>query len=939
MKADMYLKYPARSLVRGGQRTVLALICVAVGVMAIVGLQLVGGMIKDALVGNARAINGGDLSVRVINPLAQNELAYFDDLRSKGLLTSYTATYEDGVQLPKPGGGRANVQFLAVDPALYPYAGEPALTSSAGGGFQAVLRTPGNAVVSTDLLASLGGTLGQTLRITAGLDSRQFEIKIAGVIEPQATLGQGESLYVSLDTFRGAAPAPIAYTTVYATTPDAARANEAKDQASARFTGAQVETADGLLKQLQDNIEQINRFLIIVGLLALLIGGVGIVNTMQVLLARRRVEIAMLKTTGYQRRDLFLLFGLEAALLGLLGGILGALAGIGISAAIRVLFERAFRLILTFRVEPAIVLGGVAVGLATALIFGLLPIVQAASVRPTVVLREGDEGRTWRTVLGQIGLIALLSVLFAGLASLIIGSALWGVAAVYGTFVALGLLSLVFGLIVFLLGRLPVPERYSVRYLLLVTLGVAAAVAIALVPDLRGVGILLLVATLAGYVVVLAPREWKISTKMAFRNLGRARARTTTTLLALFIGVFAVGVVLVLGQGVRETINTFIANQIRYNVIALAPRAEIDAVNRALDGIGGDIKSRQTVEVAPLTAPQAINDRPLGEIIAADDPQRQGPPAQVFVRYLSGFQGYDLANGQGPQIGKTPEQFTDADVEVFRDPATEAGLTNAELKARYAGRSLNASDAGTDNVILDGALRGAPTRMKVGDKFTQTNQFTGQARTLTAVGFYSATGEGVSININLSPVLGSVETVRALGGQGAQAVWYMQVENGRTGAVTDRLTEAVPRAQVVNFTDLVAQIGQILDNLLLMLTAIASLALFAGIVIIANAVALSMLGRRRELGIMKSVGYTSQRVLGVVLIENGLIGGMGGLLGMLLVAVATFAFNRFAGLTIGVGITTTLGLIGLVAVVAMLVAAIVAWGATRVRPLEVLRYE
>ncbi|HEY8600210.1 MAG TPA: FtsX-like permease family protein, partial [Thermomicrobiales bacterium] len=409
MKANMYLKYPARSLVRGGQRTVLALICVAVGVMAIVGLQLVGGMIKDALVGNARAINGGDLSVRVINPLAQNELAYFDDLRSKGILTSYTSTYEDGIQLPKPGGGRANVQFLAVDPSVYPYTGEPALTSSAGGDFRALLRIPGNAVVSTDLLASLGGTLGQTVRITAGLDSRQFDVKIAGVIEPKATLGQGENLYVSLDTFRAAAATPIAYSTVYATTPDAARAEEAKEQAAARFTGAQVQTADGLLEQLKDNIEQINRFLIIVGLLALLIGGVGIVNTMQVLLARRRVEIAMLKTTGYQRRDLFLLFGLEAALLGLLGGILGALIGIGVAAAIRVLFERAFRLILTFKVEPAIVLGGVAVGLATALIFGLLPIVQAASVRPTVVLREMDEGRTWRTVLGQIGLIALLS--------------------------------------------------------------------------------------------------------------------------------------------------------------------------------------------------------------------------------------------------------------------------------------------------------------------------------------------------------------------------------------------------------------------------------------------------------------------------------------------------------------------------------------------------
>ena len=937
MKASMYLKYPSRSLVRGGQRTALALICVAVGVMAIVGLQLVGGMIRDALVGNARAINGGDLSVRVINPLAQGDLAYFDDLRSKGVLTSYTATYEDGVQLPKPGGGRANVQFLAVDPTLYPYPGQPDLSRTAGGNFQSVLRTPGNAVVSTDLAASLGLSLGQTLRITAGVDSRQFEVRIAGVIEPQATLGQGEVLYTSLDTFRAANAAPIVYTAVYATTPDAARADEAKKGAEERFTGAQAETADGLLQQLQDNIEQVNRFLIIVGLLALLIGGVGIVNTMQVLLARRRVEIAMLKTTGYQRRDLFLLFGLEAALLGLLGGIIGALAGIGVSAAIRVLFERAFRLILTFRVEPAIVLGGVAVGLATALIFGLLPIVQAASVRPTVVLRELPEGRNWRTVVGQIGLIALLSVLFAGLASLIIGSLRWGVVAVYGTFVALGLLSLGFGLIVYLIGRLPVPERYSVRYLLLVTAGVAASIALALVPDLRGVGFLLLVATLAGYVVVLLPREWKISTKMAFRNLGRARGRTTTTLLALFIGVFAVGVVLVLGQGVREQINAFIANQIRYNVIALAPRAEAEAINHALDGLGGDIRARQTVEVALLTSPLDINGRGLGQIIAADDPQRQGPPGRVFVRYLSGFQGYDLANGQTPQVGTAPEAL--ADLETFRDPATEAALTPPELRARYAGRSLNASDVGTDNVIVDGALRGAPTTMKVGDKFTQTNQLTGQSRTLTVVGFYSATGSGVSINLNLSPVLGSLEALRALGGQAIQSVWYLQVENSRTGAVTDQLTAAVPRAQVVNFTDLVAQVGQVLDNLLLMLTAIASLSLFAGIVIIANAVALAMLERRRELGIMKSVGYTSGRVLGVVLIENGLIGGLGGLLGMLLVAVATFAFNRFAGLTIGVSVTTTLGLIGLVAVVAMLVAALVAWGATRVRPLEVLRYE
>lgn len=920
MKATMYARYPARSLVRGGQRTLLALFCVAVGVMAIVGLQLVGGMIRDALVGNARAINGGDLSVRAINGLAPSDLAFFDDLKKRGLLTDYSAAYTGAIQLPKPGGGRANVQFLAVDPAVYPYPGQPALTQTTGGDFQTLLRTQGNAVITTTLATSLGAQLGDTVKVTVGADNRQFEARIVGVIEAKATLGQGESLFVSLDTLRAAAPTPLSYTVVYATTPDAASAEQAKNEATARFTGADVQTADGLLKQLKDNIEQLNRFLIIVGLLALLIGGVGIVNTMQVLLARRRVEIAMLKTAGYQRHDLFLLFGLEAAILGLLGGIVGALAGIGVAAALRVLFERAFQLILTFTVAPTIILGGIAVGLVTALIFGLLPIVQAAGVRPTVVLRELSEGRTWQGTLGQIGLIALLSVLFAILASFIIGSLRWGVIAVYGTFAVLGLLSLGFGTVVYVIGRLPVPERYSPRFLALVTLGVAAAAGITLVPDLRGVGILLLAATLSGYLIVLAPPAWKISTKMAFRNLGRARGRTTTTLLALFIGVFAVGVVLVLGQGVRETINTFIANQVRYNLIVLAPRTEADTVNRALDARGADVRARQAVEVAPLTTPQDINGTPIGQLIGPVDPNaahdESRSPAAI-VRQLSGMQGYDLARGQLPEVGTAPEAIVDT--------------------LGPAGRMLNASDAGTDNIIVDASLRDTPLKLKLGDKLTQRNGITGQSRTLTVVGFYKATESG--LNTNLVPVLGSVEATRGLGGASTQGLWYLQVAANATGSVTDALSAAVPRAQVFNLADLVAQVGQVLDNLLLMITAIASLALFAGVVIIANAVALAMLERRRELGIMKAVGYTSRRVLGVVLIENGLIGALGGLLGMLLVALATFAFNQYAGLAIGVSIATTLGLIALVAAVALLVAALVAWGATRVRPLEVLRYE
>ncbi|HEX5503316.1 MAG TPA: FtsX-like permease family protein [Thermomicrobiales bacterium] len=912
MRAAFYPRYAVRSLRRGGQRTLLALFCVAVGVMAIVGLQLVGGMIEDALVGNARVINGGDVAVRATtSPLTAGDLAVFADLQRQGVIDAYTATYETGTQLPRPNGRRALVDLRAVDPAAFPLVGTPTLKRSTGGDFRAILSAPGGAVVSQSLFDALGGDLGRTMRVTAGPDGRQFDVHIAGVLDPHSPIAQGRTLFISLDTFRRASPAPFGYTAVFTTTPDQARADQAEQIIRQRLPLATTETASALLKQLSDQVQLLNRFLVIVGLLALLIGGVGIVNTMQVLLSRRRVEIAMLKTTGYLRRDLALLFGLEAGLLGLLGGALGAVAGIGVAAAIRALFERAFQLALTFRVDPGVIAGGVAVGLVTALIFGLLPIVQAAGIRPQAVLRELPEGGGRGGALQAAGLIVLLSALFTVLASVIIGSVVWGLAAVYGTFVVLALLALVFGAVVYTIGRLPVPERYSVPFVALVTAAAAIAGALAyFVPSLRGVALLALAAILCGYLIVLAPPAWRISAKMAFRNLGRTRARTTTTLLALFIGIFAVGLVLVLGQGIRGTVSSFLAKQTRYNVIALVPRAEAAAFDQALDKAPG-IRQREANDVAIGIQPLTINGQPIGALLGhsrefADDQIS----SQLAARLLSGVQGYDLAHGQLPQV--------------------------AEITA---GRMLTAADAGTSNVILDDNLRKKPLSLQPGATIEVLNQFTGQRRTLTAVGFYTMSTTGISLNLNAAPMLGPAALAQAIGGAGTQTVFYLAVDPARTGDVTDLLTQAVPRAQVLNFADLLAQFGQVLNNLLLMLTAIASLALVAGVIIIANAVALAMLERRRELGILKAVGYTSRRVLGITLIENGLVGGLGGLLGMALVALATAIFNWQGNIDFGVNPWLAVGLVLLVAAVALLTAALVAWGAARVRPLEVLRYE
>ncbi len=92
MKLGLYWSYATRALIRGGQRTVLAIFCVAVGVMAIVALQLVGLSVNQALLGNIIEANGGDMIMRQL--MIQAEASHFQPGKKKHLLSSqYPTTF------------------------------------------------------------------------------------------------------------------------------------------------------------------------------------------------------------------------------------------------------------------------------------------------------------------------------------------------------------------------------------------------------------------------------------------------------------------------------------------------------------------------------------------------------------------------------------------------------------------------------------------------------------------------------------------------------------------------------------------------------------------------------------------------------------------------------------------------------------------------------
>ncbi|HEY3992993.1 MAG TPA: FtsX-like permease family protein [Ktedonobacteraceae bacterium] len=947
MKLSLYWSYATRSLWRGGQRTLLAIFCVAVGVMAIIALQLVGLSVNQALLGNITQANGGDIRLSAsLAPLRQSDLAFLATLKQQGEIIDYATSYNPGGSITLPDGSEV-VFSLFADSPNFPLIGQAHfLLPTANLTMQSVLKGH-NAVMSSSVFSQLGARIGSTYQVKT-LDGRVVPITVAAEMQedgdfrgPQVIIAQS-----TLDASPGpkGQPLPEKYDTVYITAP-AAHLADARARLSQQFPGVSVTTADDLLKQRQTQVDQIRLFLRIVGLLALFIGGIGIINTMQVLLRRRQVEIAMLKTTGYRRRDLYALFGLEAALLGLLGGLLGTLLGLAASYLVRLLVERAFLLQLPILLDPLTISSGLVIGLTTALIFGLLPIVQAGQIRPLAVLRELAQERQRGARLANLALLLLLSVLFVFLAATILGDLPTALIAVYGGALLIFALTGGFSLLVLFISRLPVRERFDrgllvslLRALGIVVLATVLCVGLILAgkalsawAGARGhttesayllavpgsVGILLLggaliyvLAALLNTLVAFFPHAWKTALMLAYRNLGRQRLRTSATLSALFVGVFAIGLVLILGQGIRDTIDSTLSTLFTHNVFVVASPAQGDTVQRQLALARGiDTSKTQANAVVSQLYPILVNGRDLNAILRTSGKSARISSRNV-LRDLGSMEGYNLAGGA-------------------------ANVPNVTLQA---GRNLRASDAGSSSVLLNADLERGPLYLHVGDTLEVQSSDGSVTLVLTVVGFYS--NSQLSSSPNFASILADSSIANRLGGAGTLDIYSLKVDPAQVPALRKRLSQSVPSALIFSAVDIDTLVNQVLGNLVIMLTAISSLAMLAGLIIMANAVALAMLERRREIGILKAVGHTSRSILVIVLIENGLVGLLGAFIAMLLAVGAVTALSKFVfatDLNIGTGLV---GLIVLITtLLTMLVALLVAWRAVRVRPLEVLRYE
>ena len=390
-------RYARRELRSGlsGFRVFIA--CLTLGVAAIAGVGTLSESIKEGLRQDARGLNGGDVSVSLVQrPASDAERARL----AQGGRLSETIEMRAMARVGSDGAQRSLVELKAVDEG-YPLVGSVELD---GGTYlrQALALKDGiyGAVVDRGLLIKLGVQVGDTVEIG------EARFRIAGVIrrEPDriaSVLSYGPRVMVadaSLPATNLVLPGSQIRYRYRVATPSGAAAVALAAALEAGFpkAGWRIVTTDDAAPGIRRFVDRMALFLTFVGLTTLLVGGVGVTNAVAAYLDGRMRTIATLKCLGASAGFIFQVYLIQVMALALVGLVLGLAMGVALPlAAIRALEG-------LLPVSPVIgiywePLAAAAIyGLLIAFTFALWPLARARAVPPASLFRaKVTAARAW----------------------------------------------------------------------------------------------------------------------------------------------------------------------------------------------------------------------------------------------------------------------------------------------------------------------------------------------------------------------------------------------------------------------------------------------------------------------------------------------------------------------------------------------------------------
>ncbi len=413
MTARFFFNSLARESRGARGRLIFFMACLSVGVAAVVAVAGMSASLDEGIRVEARQLLAADLAIEGRRPIPRDL-----DLAAAGLAGTKRTDVQEMVTValgpPRAGGqpGSSQLVELKVLDGDYPFYGTLDLRP------QRPLRellAPDTVVVGSELLATLHLKQGDVLRIggapfrIAGVVlSEPDRVSVSMTLGPRAFLSAPGMARTSLNA-RGSRIGHKALLKLPDGFPGESIAS-AKERLEAVLQDSsyyRIETFKEAQPALRRSIDRVDRFLGLVALLSLFVGGIGVAQSVRAWLASRLDAIAILKCLGMRPREILPLYLGQTALLGLAGSTVGIVLGAALQLALPSLFPDLIPAELIRPWQPTALLRGLVLGVGVAVMFSLPSLAAVLRVPPARVLRRDAEplpSHRWASALTMLAL-------------------------------------------------------------------------------------------------------------------------------------------------------------------------------------------------------------------------------------------------------------------------------------------------------------------------------------------------------------------------------------------------------------------------------------------------------------------------------------------------------------------------------------------------------
>jgi putative ABC transport system permease protein len=565
---------------------------ISIGVATLVAIRSFTANVEDAIHRQSRELLGADYVLRSSRPFTPPIERLLDSLARHGAgVARRTSLTSMAFVRAREGTRLVDVRGVAGG---FPFYGQ---VRTSPPGRWAALDTGRVAIVDTALLVQLGARVGDTLELgrrgfvitgvasdVPGRAGGSFEGFIPQVYIPAVEVaGTGLVAFGSRVTYQALLRLDGEKT--------ARRIDGSHKRLFVRERVAST-TAGDAESNLTDTLHQLSTFLQFVGLVALLLGGIGVASGVGAFVAGKLETIAVLRCLGASRPLVFGIYLVQAAALGLLAAAAGSALGVLVQLLLPGLLSSVLPLDVTVRPEAPAILAGLGIGVAVALLFALRPLLDVRLVSPLQALRRPFEGGDAAAPRDPARLAAF-GALAIGVFALAMNQA----------------------------------DRPRV--------GLGFALAIALM-----IGVLSLAARLAAWSARRVTRlgtataRWPYVVRQGVANLYRPRNQTRTVVIALGFGVALLATLYIVQANLLGQVRfTTLATAGRPNLVFLDVQPDQEAgVGNLITGSGHPLL--QQVPIVPMRI-TAINGRAIADLVK--EPRARRAPWALRHQFRSTF--------------------------------------------------------------------------------------------------------------------------------------------------------------------------------------------------------------------------------------------------------------------------------------------------------------